>query len=223
MFKRTHILSALAITCLSVAPLSLAQNYSAQSAALPVQAAFTDPQNVPADLARIDYAMNNTGSFSGRFTQYGSDGSVATGNIYIKRPGKLRFEYDAPSPLLIVSDGVTLLQHDRELETKDRVPLASTPLNFFLKENVQLQRDTEVVSLIKTPQDIRVSARDGSGEIDGVITMVFDPATLALKQWIIEDSFGGQTQVVLSDLQYNQKISPRMFILRDNNRRDRRR
>lgn len=204
------------------APIALAQNYTQPAAQAPM-AAFTDPSNVPADLARIDMALNNTGSFQGRFTQYGSDGSIATGNIYIKRPGKLRFEYDAPSPLLIVSDGVTLLQHDRELETKDRVPLAATPLNFFLKNDVQLQRDTEVVGLIKTPQDIRVSARDGSGEVDGVMTMVFDANSLALNQWIIADSFGGETRVVLSDLKYNQKVSPRLFVLRDESRRDRRR
>lgn len=216
------IISTLLVAAALAAPIALAQTYSQPVAQAPM-AAFTDPSNVPADLARVDMALNNTGSFQGRFTQYGSDGSVATGNIYIKRPGKLRFEYDAPNPLLIVSDGVTLLQHDRELETKDRVPLAATPLNFFLKENVQLQRDTEVVGLIKTPQEVRVSARDGSGEVDGTMTMVFDANSLALNQWIIADSFGGETRVVLSDLKYNQKVSPRLFVLRDESRRDRRR
>lgn len=221
MRNRLKIIYA-SIAALALAgPITLAQTYNQPAAVVPM-AAFTDPSNVPADLARVDQALNSTGSFQGRFTQYGSDGSVATGNIFIKRPGKLRFEYDAPNPLLIVSDGVTLLQHDRELETRDRVPLAATPLNFFLKEDVQLQRDTEVVGLIKSPQDVRVSARDGSGEVDGTMTMVFDAGTLALRQWIIADSFGGETRVVLSDLKYNQKVSPRLFVLRDDNRRDRR-
>ena len=223
MRNRFNILGTVAAVIALAGPIALAQTYNQPAQAPAPMAAFTDPSNVPADLARIDQALNNTGSFQGRFTQYGSDGSIATGNIFIKRPGKLRFEYDAPNPLLIVSDGVTLLQHDRELETKDRVPLAATPLNFFLKEDVQLQQDTEVVGLIKTPQEIRVSARDGSGEVDGTMTMVFDPATLALMQWIITDSFGGETRVVLSDLKYNQKVSARMFVLRDESRRDRRR
>jgi len=223
MRNRFNILGTVAAVIALAGPIALAQTYNQPAQAPAPMAAFTDPSNVPADLARIDQALNNTGSFQGRFTQYGSDGSIATGNIFIKRPGKLRFEYDAPNPLLIVSDGVTLLQHDRELETKDRVPLAATPLNFFLKEDVQLQQDTEVVGLIKTPQEIRVSARDGSGEVDGTMTMVFDPATLALMQWIITDSFGGETRVVLSDLKYNQKVSARMFVLRDESRRERRR
>ena len=160
---------------IGLAPLAAAQ---IQGQLPPVQpqynqailSAFTDPGNVPADLARVDAAMNSTVSFSGRFAQYASDGSFAQGQVYIKRPGKLRFEYDAPNPLLIVSDGVTLTQQDKALETIDRVPLSATPLNFFLKENINLADDTEVTSLIKTHNEWRVTARDGSGEMDGAIT-----------------------------------------------------
>ena len=189
-------------------------------AALP---AFTHPQTVPQDLARVDASLNATGSFSGRFAQYGADGSYATGTVYLQRPGKVRFEYDDPNPLLIVSDGVTLVQHDKALETYDRVPLSATPLNYFLKENVNLAADTEVTSFQKLPTEWRVTARDGSGELDGAMTMVFDPATLALKQWVIVDEFGGQTTVQLSDLRYNERINPRLFVLREDGRRERRR
>lgn len=186
--------------------------------------AFTHVQTVEQDLNLIDQSLNNTGSFSGRFEQYGADGSYATGTVYIQRPGKVRFEYDDPNPLLIVSDGVTFVQHDRALDTYDRVPLSATPLNYFLKENVNLARDTEVVSLQKLPTEWRVTAKDGSGSMDGAITMVFDARNLALRQWIIADEFGGQTTVMLSDLQYNQRINPRLFVLRDDSdRRDRRR
>lgn len=205
------------------APLAIAQvQPQAQLAAPAPQAAFTDPQNVPADLARVDAAMNNTASFSGRFAQYATDGSFAQGQVYIKRPGKLRFEYDAPNPLLIVSDGVTLTQQDKALETIDRVPLSATPLNYFLKENINLANDTEVIGLQKTYNEWRVTARDGSGEMDGAITMVFDAQNLALKEWVIADSFGGQTRVLLSELRYNERINPRLFVLRDESRRDRR-
>ncbi len=218
------ITSSAGLVSAQIQPSQIQQPYAnAQIQQRPASnAAFTDPRNVPADLARIDSALNNTASFSGRFAQYASDGSFAQGTIYLRRPGKLRFEYDAPHPLLIVSDGVTLTQQDSVLETTDRVPLASTPLNFFLKENVNLANDTEVISLIKTFNETRVTARDGSGGIDGAITMVFDARTLALKEWVIEDSFGGETRVILSDLKYNERINPRLFILRDEQRRNRR-
>ena len=214
-------MTAAALTVL--APVAIAQVQPQQQLTAPApQAAFTDPRSVPADLARVDAAMNSTASFSGRFAQYAADGSFAQGQVYIKRPGKLRFEYDAPNPLLIVSDGVTLTQQDKALETIDRVPLSATPLNFFLREDVNLANDTEVIGLQKTFNEWRVTARDGSGEMDGAITMVFDAQNLALKEWIIADSFGGETRVLLSELRYNERINPRLFVLRDDSRRGRR-
>ena len=185
--------------------------------------AFTHPNTVPQDLARIDAAMNNTASFSGRFAQYGSDGSFSQGQVYLKRPGKIRFEYDAPAQLLMVSDGVTLTQIDKALDTKDRVPLKSTPLAFFLAETVKLEDDVEVISLQKTINAISVTAKDGSGQMDGTITMIFDPNTLALREWVVHDGFGQQTKILLSDLRYNERLNPRLFVLRDDKRRGRRR
>lgn len=227
MTRKKHIVLALLLA--SAGPLAVSaqvgvapQARLAQPAALP---AFTHPQTVPQDLALVDRAMNNTGSFQGRFTQYGADGSVAAGTVYILRPGRVRFEYDPPNPLLIVSDGVTLVQQDRALQTFDRVPLSATPLNYFLKENIHLQEDTEVIGFQKLQNEWRVTARDGSGQMAGAMTLVFDPNTLALRQWIIIDEFGGQTRVELSNLRYNDQIDPRLFILRDEreDRRDRRR
>ena len=186
-------------------------------------APFTDPANVRADLARIDASMNATFSFQGDFRQVAPNGAVSTGKIWLQRPGKVRFEYDAPSPLLIVSDGVTLVQNDRDLETFDRVPLSATPLNYFLKENINLAEDTQVTALQKIPGQWIVTARDGSGQQDGAITLVFDSKTLALQTWIIADDFGGATRVSLTNLQYNGRIDPRKFVLREDSRRDRRR
>lgn len=194
-----------------------------QSAKTQYVASFTDPANVRADLARIDASMNATFSFQGDFRQVAPNGAVSKGKIWLQRPGKVRFEYDAPNPLLIVSDGVTLVQNDRQLETFDRVPLSATPLNYFLKENINLAEDTEVTALQKLPGQWIVTARDGSGQQEGSITMVFDSETLALQTWIIQDDFGGATRVSLSNLQYNGRIDPRQFILREDSRRDRRR
>lgn len=202
---------------------ALAQSQQGQMNTVQPVAAFTDPANVRADLARIDYAMNATKTFSGRFVQYAPDGRMDQGNVFIKRPGNLRFEYDDPNPLLIVADNGMLVQHDKALQTYDRGPLSATPIAYFLKEDLNLAEDTEVVALQKSPTDWRITARDGSGQMEGAITMVFDANNLALKEWIISDDFGGQTRVVLSNLRYNDRLDPRLFILRDDsNRRDRR-
>ncbi len=219
LFKSICVL-ALSVGALTSSAQQLqAANAPNQAAVLP---AFTHPASVPADLARIDAALNNTASFSGRFAQYASDGSFSQGKIYLKRPGKIRFEYDAPAPFLLVSDGVTVTQFDRQLDTKDRVPLKATPLAFFLAENIKLEDDVEVIALRKTIDSVSITAKDGSGQMDGAITMVFDPISLALKEWIIHDAFGQETKVILSELTYNQRLNPHLFVLRDANRRDRR-
>ncbi|MGB6230040.1 MAG: outer membrane lipoprotein carrier protein LolA [Litorimonas sp.] len=227
MKRLSHLLCAALLT--AAAPLAVLAQSTAVAPPQQIPAAtlpaFTHVETVRQDLARIDAALNGTVSFQGRFTQYGADGSVSGGTVYLQRPGRVRFEYDAPNPLLIVSDGVTLVQQDRQLETFDRVPLSATPLNYFLKENVNLAEDVEVIALQKLPGETRVTARDGSGQLDGTMTLVFDPNTLALSQWVIADEFGGVTTVQLSDLQYNARLDPRLFILRDEreDRRDRRR
>lgn len=222
MMKKIFI-PALLASCLTLG-VATAQTANPFAGQAQYNVPFTSPATVPADLARIDASLNNTSTFQGDFMQVGPDGSVSRGQIWLQRPGKVRFEYAEPNPLLIVSDGVTLVQNDRMLETFDRVPLSATPLNYFLKENVDLARDTEVIALQKFPNEWRVTARDGSGELDGTITLVVDAQTLALRQWIIADAFGGQTRVELANLQYNGRIDPRQFILReDSDRRDRRR
>ena len=232
LFAKSLVLPLLASTALGsmaqVAPVNPRPQVQAPSVSqTPNQVqrlpAFTDPQTVSQDLARIDAVLNSTASFAGRFAQYGSDGSFSQGGVYLKRPGKIRFEYDPPAALLMVSDGVTLTQIDKALDTKDRVPLKSTPLAFFLADNVKLEDDVEVISLQKTLEAISVTAKDGSGQIDGAITMVFEPTTLQLKEWIIHDGFGQQTRVILSNIKYNERLNPRLFVLRDERRHGRRR
>lgn len=192
------------------------------SNAQPAQTSFTDRANVANDLAVLSEALNAMETFSGRFTQYNWDGTLDQGEIFLSRPGKIRFEYAAPSPLLLISDGTWMVQHDKELETTDRIPLNQTPLSFFLSEDVDLANDVDVVGLVKTLNEVRVSARDGSGEVDGILTMVFSSPDLQLKEWVVQDSLGTETRVALSDLQINQRISARKFIFREDSRRQRR-
>jgi len=213
--KRTLISLCLGTSVLAAGASHMAFAQSAPAAAQTTYDPFTDRASVAADLARVDASLNATGSFQGDFRQISPDGSIATGQIWLQRPGKMRFEFKAPSPLLIVSDGVTMTQRDSALETEDRVPLSATPFDYFLKENVNLANDTEIVGLIKRPDVWLVSARDGSGENEGTLTLVFDANTLALQQWIISDDFGGQTRVELSNLRYNGVVDPYLFILRD--------
>jgi outer membrane lipoprotein-sorting protein len=184
--------------------------------------AFTHPNSVAQDLARLDLALNNTGTLSARFTQSNAEGGQAFGALSLKRPGKIRFDYDDPNPILIISDGVTITQIDEKLGTSDRIPLKSTPLDFFLKSDLSLARDTKVVALQRFTNQTRVTVEDGKGKTAGQMTLVFNEPNLALLEWTVIDEYGTTTRVELSNLVYNQEMNPRLFQIR-NERNDRRR
>ena len=220
MKRMITLASAALLTGLGTA--AVAQNFNAPQAVTSQVGAFTHPQSVQADLAQLSKALNYTGTLRGRFVQTGQDGRTARGNLYLKRPGKIRFEYDAPNPMLIVSDGVTIMQSNQALGTSDRIPLKSTPLDFFLKSEVSLERDTKVLGLQKTPGAISVTVQDNSGRAAGQMTLTFNTQNFALTRWNVLDEFGTSTTVDLLDLVYNQDIDPALFIL-ENTKRDRRR
>lgn len=210
-------LSALVLGASALGGAALAQNST--SGNVP---AFTHPDTVSQDLSRLDLALNNTGTMAGTFSQSSDAGAPMTGKFYLQRPGKIRFEYDAPMEFEIISDGVTILQRDNALGTEDRIPLRSTPLHFFLKSEIRLQRDTKVVALQKYDDATTVTVQDANGQTQGTLTLVFNEPNLALREWTVADEFGVTTRVVLSNLSYNQELDPRLFILR-NDRDDRRR
>jgi outer membrane lipoprotein-sorting protein len=211
---KTILATGAAAMTLIMGGVAFAQNYQAANAPARSVMGFSHPATVAADLATLDLALNNTGTLRGRFVQTAGDGRTVRGNIYLSRPGKIRFEYDAPNPMLIVSDGVTIMQSDKALGTSDRIPLKSTPLDFFLKNEIKLSRDTKVLGLIKRPGETQVTVRDGSGKAAGEMTLIFDSGNYALKEWVVLDEFGTTTRITLSDLVYNESLDPRLFVLR---------
>lgn len=149
----------------------------------------------------------------GRFEQYSPDGAYSTGQFALSRPGRVRFDYDDPVPLLLVSDGTTVALQDSDLETTDRVPLASTPLSLLLSSTLDFEKDAEVVDVRRMGDQTNITVRDRTGEMDGTLTVVL--ADNALTGWRTVDANGGRTSVLLSGVETGAKLNPRLFILKD--------
>jgi outer membrane lipoprotein-sorting protein len=171
---------------------------------------LTGAQRVTA-LAEASAALNRITTIQGRFAQSAPDGSLSLGRIYMQRPGKLRFEYDSPSPLTIVADGSVVAVEDRSMKDVQRVPLRSTPLYYVLKRDVNLERDARVTRVVLQGGNLLVSARDRTGEADGEITMTFVGATRDLRQWTITDGQRQTTRISLSDVQSAGQLDPKLF------------
>ena len=127
----------------------------------------------------------------------------------------MRFDYDAPSPLLIVANGTTVAMQDSELETTDRVPLGSTPLALLLDDDLDFETEAEIVDVTKEGEHVEVTLRDPDDEMDGTLTLVFDGPQHDLTGWRTLDSGGNLTEVMLHDVETGKKINPRLFIVKD--------
>ena len=164
-----------------------------------------------ADLARVSNYLNGISTMQGAFVQVGPDGDLSEGQFYMRRPGRVRFEYQPPNPTLIVADGVWVGVYDTVENTLDRFPLSETPLDLLLRNRVNLRKEGAVKSIERTSGQLRVKAIDPSAPDQGSITMIFNDNPLELKQWIVVDGQGLATTVALSSTRRNVKIPGAKF------------
>jgi outer membrane lipoprotein-sorting protein len=170
-------------------------------------------------IAAVGRAVNAITRLQGRFTQTNPDGTNIGGQFWLQRPGKVRFEYDAPSPLLLVSDGTNVALRDKRLRTTDRYPLRQTPLFFLLKANVDLARDVVVTGVERRGGNFLLAMRDRRREADGELILSFDETTNALEEWTIRDRQGRSTRVRLQNAVQGPAINAALFADPSPNRR----
>jgi len=173
-------------------------------------------------VARAEAWFEGLTTLRARFEQIAPDGSLTTGNLALSKPGRARFSYDAPTPVLMVADGSTVAIADFDLETIDRAPIASTPLRYVLGAGPALSETGAVTDAGHSRGRLYVSLTDPDGETDVRLTLVFDdpdpalPAeTLQLAGWYAVDAMGGLTEVLLSDVETGIRLEPRLFVLDD--------
>ena len=163
------------------------------------------------DLARISAYLNSITTLTAKFTQVSSNGGYAEGTFYLRKPGRMRFEYSPPVPLLIVADGVSVAVTNSELETQDRYPLGTTPLSILLDDDLDLTSDDHITRVERKPGQIAVTASESDGPAQGEITLVFSDPGLELRHWIVKDAQGQQVVVSISDLKRGVEISAARF------------
>ncbi|MFG1180747.1 outer-membrane lipoprotein carrier protein LolA [Xanthobacter sp. V7C-4] len=188
----------------------------AQAAGPQVQAAAANPDGrAPrATVDRVTNYYNSVQSLTGNFTQIDPDGTRRTGDVYMQKPGRVRFEYDAPSPVELIANGQSVAVRDRKLNTQDITPLSQTPLRFLLAERIDLATDQHVAGVFQDDKFISVIIQEQVPMMGTYrLLILFDAKTSALKQWIITDPQGYDTQVTLSNVQVNKKPDPKLFVI----------
>ena len=171
------------------------------------------PQISPEEaVLRADAYLDSARMMTADFVQIGPDGQRSEGELYLDRPGRMLFHYDAPARLEIVADGRSVAVRDQKLDTQDLYFIAQTPLKFLLKDHVDLAKDTTVKRVTIDDNAATIEIEDkatfgGSAEI----ALVFDPDSFALKQWTVIDAQGFQTVVSLFNVDLTAKPDPDLF------------
>ncbi len=173
-------------------------------------------------LEAISASIGSVETARGRFYQIGADYSEAEGDFYLRRPGRVRFEYDDPNPLLIVADGATVAIEDSDLETQDRVPLVSTPLALLLDDDLDFETEANVLDVRKANGVIGLTMEDRSGENEGLLTVFVDAEDYSIVSWRTQDAAGGVTSVALAAVETDVRLNARLFRIEDINADDER-
>ena len=174
--------------------------------------AFDGNQRVLID--RVNMYLMSVQTMIGDFVQVGPDGRRSEGKIYLQKPGRIRFEYNPPSPIELVADGNSVVIRDRKLDTQDLYPLSQTPLRFLLADRIDLLRETNVVSVSAddTFVSLLLEEKHTLGGTHKVLLM-FAAKDTQLKQWTVTDPQGYDTTVALYNLDLGKKLDPSMFVI----------
>ncbi len=173
-------------------------------------------------LQALSNYLNSFKSATGEFTQVNDDGTITTGQIFIRRPGRVRFEYKPPDKTLVVSNGDTVFVFDPKSNTgPEGYPLHRTPLKIILANTVNLGQARMVTSHKSDGKTTTIRAQDPAHPEYGSIDLVFTGNPVELRQWVINDNTGSKTTVILGDLKKGVRLNDKVFAIPGKGKKDR--
>jgi outer membrane lipoprotein-sorting protein len=178
-------------------------------AALPGATLNSDQRAI---VERVNGYLSGVQVLTGKFIQVGPDGSRTQGDFFISKPGKVRFEYDDPSPIELIADGSSVVVRDRRLATQDVYPLSQTPLRFLLADRVDLAKDSHLVAVYADDVFVTVVVEEKNGIVGTSRLMImFSAKDMQLKQWTVTDPQGYDTTVAVYNLDTSKRPDPALF------------
>ncbi|MBV9656098.1 MAG: outer membrane lipoprotein carrier protein LolA [Acetobacteraceae bacterium] len=164
-----------------------------------------------ADLARIEAYLNSVHSLKAQFLQVAPNGAVSRGTAWLDRPGRMRFQYDPPSPLLLVAGHGLVVFHDAQLNQTSNIPLSRTPLGILLADQINLSGDVTVTAIQRPPGQIQVTVVRTATPNEGSLTLSFNDNPLVLRQWSVVDAQRQETRVTLYNVELGGHFDSKLF------------
>ena len=164
---------------------------------------------------KLNNFFENLNTLEADFIQVTSSGNVSNGKIYFDLPGKLRIDYTKPHNLLITCKGYWIVIQDRNLKTTNNIPLKQSPFSILIEKQISLSNKTIKTEFEKKSGIISLTIKNPYREQAGQLILEFSEKPFNLKKWIIKDSFGDETTVLIQNAKYNKKLSHLLFFPED--------
>jgi len=194
--------------------------WAAGSASAPVFLSASEINAHQETIDRIEDYLTNLTTVAADFTQVAPDGSLGTGKFYLKRPGKMRWQYNPPTPILMISSGTELVYYDSELEQVSHIPLDSTLIGFLAQDKIRLSGNgIGILNFEESADAIRVTVAQIKKPDEGQLTLEFSDAPLLIRNMIIRDATQQTTTVSLNNARFGEALDPELFIFRDPRKR----
>ena len=167
-------------------------------------------------LLRAEKYLNSLRTIRADFTQTDPNGGSATGKFFLERPGKMRWQYNPPVPILMVTKGSSLVYVDYELEQVTHIPLQSTIAGVIAQKTIDLEKDVDIIEVRAGAGSIRIALAQ-KGELDeGLLVLEFEEEpTMRLSRMVIGDATGQMTRIDLSEAEYNIALDDSLFTFTD--------
>ena len=164
-----------------------------------------------ADIARVEAYLNGIHTMQARFLQVDTNGNTIGGNVWMQRPGRMRFEYDPPDKMLLVAGHGLLVYYDPAVRQTTNLFLSSTPLGLLLQDNLKLAGPVTVTGIARATGQLQITLVRTSNPSNGTITLIFATDPLTLRSWIIRDAQGRATQISLYNMKFGGTFPQSMF------------
>jgi len=164
-----------------------------------------------ADVKRVESYINNIGTLQATFQQVDPNQAISMGRIYLRRPGRMRVEYDPPNPLLIIADGVLISQVDRKIGELSQMPLKQSTAWFLLRDPIDIGDDITVTEVKRTPAELSVTLLQNDEPENGTVELIFRPDPIQLIKWVVTDTDQNKVYVGLLDVKEGLDLPASLF------------
>ena len=160
---------------------------------------------------KIENFFENFTTLEANFIQVSPSGNVSNGKIYLDLPGKLRIDYEKPKNLLITCKGFWIVIQDKDTKTTNNIPVKNTPFAILLENKSFLRNQNIKTEYSISAGIISLKIKSQNNDKQESLVLEFSENPFSLKKWIIQDSLGENTTVLIQNAKYNEKLSHVLF------------